>query len=417
MKKDLARWPATSALIILIGLLSAPISSGVAEDFEIKLRDLMADVRPAFVFIGGGSGAIISPDGYMVSNAHVVGDKKHFTVRLGNGKSCKAYVVGLNREGDLALLKIQGVSELDYLPLGDSDALRVGSYCVAVGNPLALGLVDQTPTFTIGVLSAKHLYRGIYNDALVTDVPVNPGNSGGPLVDMNGHLVGVNGSIETRWGLRANTGIGLAVPSNQIKRWLPHLKKAKGKNVPRGHLFGIEWEGQPEDYVQGAIIRSVAEGSPASKFGLTAGDVIVKASGQPVWNVARFKSILAGYPAGSDIELTVQRDAELKEISVKVQKPPKAGFKLSIGGENKKHVVVKKIEDDCAAAKAGLLKGDLIIGVGQQKLNGPPRRQLIVASYLIRQFVAGGREVTLTVERSQNGKAVEKKIKFFPGSG
>lgn len=399
-----------TGLSFLIGACSV-----VAETPGDRVPELMASVRPAFVFIGGGSGAVISADGYLVSNAHVVRDEKHFTVRLGNGRSYEARVVGLNREGDLALLKISGANNLAHLPLGDSDSVSVGAHCMAVGNPLALGMVDQRPTFTIGVISAKHLYRGIYNDALVTDAPVNPGNSGGPLVNMKGELIGVNGQIETRWGLRANTGIGLAVPANQIKRWLPHLKKAEGKNVPRGHLPGIQWAAPRAENVPGAPVKNVARGSRAAAMGLQAGDIIIAAAGQDVWNVARFRSILGGYPAGSAISLRVRRNETTRQLEVKLQRPPKAGFKLGVAEKDKRRIAVEEITDGSAADKADLREGDVVLAVGERKLTGPPNHQIVTAALAIRQQVVMGREVELKIRRLKNGDTVEKTVRFFPG--
>ncbi len=402
--------PAVAFLCVVAGSVSA--ADRARED---RLPALMENVRPAFVFVGGGSGAVISPDGYLISNAHVVGGKKKFTVRLGNGESHEARVVGLNREGDLALLKIAAAENLEYLPLGDSDAVPVGTYCMAVGNPLALGLVDQQPTFTLGVISAKHLYRGTYNDALVTDAPVNPGNSGGPLVNREGELIGVNGQIETRWGLRANTGIALALPSNQIKRWLPRLKKAGGKNVPRGAVPGIQWEAVQAEDSLGAPVKNVAECSLAAAVGLKAGDIIVRAADQPVWNVVRFRSILAGYPAGSTITLEVRRDQAAKTFTVSLQKPPRAGFKLRADGKKGGRVIVRSVEKHSAAARAGLKKGDVVVAVGKVTLSGPVRHQAIKAVIAVRRRMAAGTAVELTVERQQGEETIKKKIQFIPG--
>lgn len=401
----------STALLLFAGIAGA---TARGDAFHRRVRKLMAEVQPAFVFIGGGSGAVISSDGYLITNAHVVRAKTHFTVRLGSGHSHPAEVVGLNKEGDLALLRIRGATDLKHLPLGDSDAVSVGSYSIAVGNPLALGLVDQQPTFTIGVISAKHLYRGAYNDALVTDAPINPGNSGGPLVNLDGELIGVNGQIETRWGLRANTGIGLAIPVNQIKRWLPHLKKAGGENVPRGRLMGIRWKSTDKDGPAGALIRSVAEGSRAAEVGLEAEDLIVAAEGLPVWNPTRLMGILGGYPAGSRVTLSVRRGEETKNFTVTLQEPPEPGFKLDIGGPENKQVIVKEVTPDSAAHRAGLRKDDIVVAVAGQELTGPPRHKVLYAAMRMRQLVASGQQIALTVERKEKDETVQKEISFFP---
>ena len=190
------------------------------------------------MFIGGGSGVIVSPDGLMLTNDHVIGSKRAFTVRIGDGRSLKAKVLGTDPEGDLAALRIAlpAGETVPHLELGDSDELRVGDEALAVGNPFALGVLDQSPTFTVGIISAVNHTQGTYAECIVTDAEVNPGNSGGPLVNMAGEVVGINGQISTRFGLRSNTGLGFAISSRQIKLWLPRLEAAGGGDSSSGDL-------------------------------------------------------------------------------------------------------------------------------------------------------------------------------------
>ncbi len=400
---------------ILISFCPIRTSTGTPSRRK-QIQDVLRRVRPAFVFIGGGSGAVISPDGYLVTNAHVVKDNKQFTVRLGNGESHEAHVVGLNKRGDLALMKIDGGEGLPHVELGDSTQMAVGDYCMAIGNPLALGLIDQTPTVSIGVLSTKHLFRGTYNDALVTDAPVNPGNSGGPLLNMDGKIIGIIGQIETRWGLRANTGIGLAISADQIKRWLPKLRKAEGENVPRGYLRGIQWKARRAKKRPGAPIKDVAKGSPAAAEDLKGGDIVIGVNGLDVWNVDRFRGILAGYPTDTKITLRVHREGETRKIDVRLRKPAEPGFKLEMGEVNdKKKVLIKKVIKGSAAARAGLKEGDILVAVGARELSGSPDHQKYMAIIALRRMFALNRQIVLTIKRQKNEKMVKKTIRFFPG--
>jgi S1-C subfamily serine protease len=179
--------------------------------------------------------------------------------------------------------------------------------------------------------------------------------------------------------------------------------------------MGIRWEQEEEDAPQGAVIRSVAEGSPASTVGLKEGDVIVAAEGRPVWNVTRLMGILGGYPAGSKVTLTIRRGDATVEVATRLTKPPEPGFKLDIGGPDGNQVIVKEIQTDSAAARAGLKKGDVIVAVGGQKLSGPPRHKVLAAVMRMRQLVASGREIEFKIERTEDDETRESTIAFFPG--
>ncbi len=382
---------------------------------EENVQALIERTRPAFVFIAGGSGAVISAEGYMISNAHVVKGQKRFSVRLGDGRSMKAELLGLDPGGDLALLKIETEEDLPHLSLGDSDALRVGSLSLAIGNPIALGLVDQTPTFTLGVVSALHQYRGIYNDAVVTDAPVNPGNSGGPLVNMAGELVGVNGLVQTRWGLRASTGLGYAVPANQIKRFLPALEAAEGGEIYRGRLAGIEWDEDEEaGDVKGARIEAVAEASDAARAGFQADDVVLRFDGAPIWHAARFAALVRGRPAGTAVEVVLRRGGEEKTLTVTLGtlKPGKLGFQLARPKAGDEHLRVDTVEEDAPAARAGLQAGDEIIAIQGTELTGDIRDKALAIARWIRRGLYAGEEIRLTVRRTVDGAPVDKELVF-----
>jgi len=201
------RFVATAAVAALVGVAAA-------EPAPVDLAELCIRVRPAFVFIGGGSGVIVRPDGLMLTNDHVIGRKRSFTVRIGDGRSFRAKVLGSDPVGDVAALKLEVPTgqTVPHLELGDSDALRVGDEALAVGNPFALGVLDQAPTFTVGIISALNHTQGSYAECIVTDAEVNPGNSGGPLVTMDGEVVGIVTAILNPTSARTFLGIGFAVP-------------------------------------------------------------------------------------------------------------------------------------------------------------------------------------------------------------
>ncbi|MFW5923760.1 MAG: trypsin-like peptidase domain-containing protein, partial [Planctomycetota bacterium] len=364
------------SIIAILGVLTLQPAKAAGRQTN-WVKGVVETVQPAFVFIGGGSGVVISPDGYILTNAHVIRNQEEVRVRLGTGDSHKAVLVGVSRQGDIALLKIEDGSNLAHLRLADSANMPVGTQCLAMGNPLALGIIDHEPTVTTGVISTKNLYRDQYNDAIVTDAAVNPGNSGGPLVNMSGGIVGIIGQIETRWGLRANTGIGLAVLSNQIKRWLPRLKNADGGNVQRGHIPGIQWSSMRAEKTGGAPIKGVAKGSPAEEAGLESGDVIKAAGGKSVWNVPRLQGVLKGYPAGDRIVLEIDRDEENVTLQLQLTTPPQPGFQLNIDEKDGEKVVVESVTKNSAAEQAGLKEGDVVIAVGEQRLEGSSHHRRI----------------------------------------
>ena len=193
-------------------------------------------IKPAFVFIEGGSGVIVSSGGWMLTNSHVVGDHKQFDVRTGDGRHYRARLLGRDPTGDLAVLQLElkAKETVPCLEIGDPETQHVGDYALAVGNPLAEGLFDQNPTFTLGVISALNQATDAGADAVATDAALNPGSSGGPLIDMEGRIAGINRQIATRWGLPSNTGLGYAISSRQIRLWLPCLAGPTAATYPMG---------------------------------------------------------------------------------------------------------------------------------------------------------------------------------------
>jgi len=262
-----------------------------------------------------GSGVIASADGYIVTNVHVVADADEIVVRLGDHSEHKAKVVGLDPRTDVALLKIEA-RDLPALPFGDSDRLEVGEPVMAIGNPFGL---EQT--VTTGIVSAKERFigSGPYDDFIQTDASVNPGNSGGPLVDTRGTLVGINTAIFSQTG--GSVGIGFAIPVNLAKDVLGQLKE-RGQ-VVRGYLGVSVMPVTPEarqavklDRARGALVAEIVSGSPAASAGLKPGDVIVAFQGEPIQNPHDLTRRVAGTPPGSKVTLRVARGSGETSVDV-----------------------------------------------------------------------------------------------------
>jgi serine protease Do len=268
-----------------------------------------------------GSGFIISPDGYVVTNNHVVASGGDIVVRLSRGTEHAARVVGTDPPTDLALLKID-VSGLAVLPLGDSDRLQVGEPVMAIGNPFGL---DQT--VTTGIVSAKERFigSGPYDEFVQTDASINPGNSGGPLLDSRGADVGINSAIFSQSG--GSIGIGFAIPINLAKTVLLQLRD-RGV-VVRGYLGvavrpvtpeSAEFAGLKDQ--KGVVIDSVVEGSPAAKAGIQKGDVIVSVNDQPVAAPQELTRRIVGTAPGTRVEVALVRKGKPLKLDVELGRLP-----------------------------------------------------------------------------------------------
>jgi serine protease Do len=264
-----------------------------------------------------GSGVIASADGYIVTNNHVVADADEIVVRLADHSEHKAKLVGSDPRTDIALLKIEA-GGLAALPFGDSDRLQVGEPVMAIGNPFGL---EQT--VTSGIVSAKERFigSGPYDDFIQTDASVNPGNSGGPLVDTRGALVGINTAIFSQTG--GSVGIGFAIPVNLAKDVLGHLK-THGK-VVRGYLGVAVAPVTPEarqaaklSSPRGALVAEVVPRSPAAEAGLKPGDVILAFEGEEVNDPRDLTRRVAGTPPGATINLRIARDGRAESVKARL---------------------------------------------------------------------------------------------------
>ena len=270
-----------------------------------------------------GTGFIIRPDGYILTNNHVIEGAQDITVALLDKREFRAKVVGTDKKTELAVIKIDA-NNLPTLTLGDSDAAKVGQWAIAIGSPFRQGW-----TVTVGVLSAKQRsipgeteYLAV-NDLLQTDAAINPGNSGGPLLDINGQVVGVNVAIQSEGPVPRNAGIGFAIPSNRAKVISQQL--IEHGTVARGYL-GIRYrEATPEERQffgesRGVLVVDVEKGSPANKAGIAPEDILVEFAGKPIARQEDLEDIVAVTPPGTTVDAVVQRGKVVDDHFQKTEK-------------------------------------------------------------------------------------------------
>jgi serine protease Do len=269
-----------------------------------------------------GSGFIISADGYIVTNAHVVQQAEQIRVKLSNRDEYDAKLVGIDPKTDVALIKVKPRTELQAVRLGDSDALEVGDWVVAIGNPFGLAA-----TVTAGIVSAKGrvIGAGPYDDFIQTDASINPGNSGGPLFNTQGEVVGINSAIYSRSG--GSVGIGFAIPIN-IARHVADELREHGK-VVRGWLGVSIQDMTPAlaqsfgmDHPHGALVVDVDPDGPAGKAGIERGDAIIEYNGITIEESHQVPTLIAETAVGKRVDLKVLRDGREKTVSVTVAEQP-----------------------------------------------------------------------------------------------
>ena len=335
-----------------------------------------------------GSGFIISSDGLILTNNHVVAKATEIKIKLLNGKEYDAKLVGRDSKTDLALIKVTPDNDFPKpVVLGDSDAMRVGDWVMAVGNPFGLG-----NTVTTGIISAKSriLGEGPYDDFLQTDAAINPGNSGGPLFNMQGQVIGINTAI-----IAQGQGIGFAIPINMAKELLPQLKKGK---VIRGWLGIMIQDITPElaksfglKSTKGVLVSEVVQGSPAEKAGLLRGDIILRFDGKEIKNAHMLSQMAAATAPNTQAKIDLLRNGEEKTISVELGTMPE-GEQNIVSPEEKSDwgmrvqeltpqlahqlglepgttgVVISEVNNGSPAAAAGLRPGDLITEVNREAI-------------------------------------------------
>jgi serine protease Do len=346
-----------------------------------------------FQQLAQGTGFIVSPDGYILTANHLVGEAEKVMVKQGDTQEVEAKVIGTDPASDVAVIKIKG-NDLPFLELADSDKLEVGEWVLAIGNPFGL-----THTVTAGIVSAKGrsgLQLAEYEDYIQTDAAINPGNSGGPLLNLDGKVVGINTAIVTgRLAFPGNVGIGFAIPINIAKSVYKQLVET-GK-VVRGFL-GVGIQDLTADNApffdlkkdtKGVLIPEVTKGSAAEKAGLKHGDVIIEFNGKPVESAKELQSRVSALKPDTEVELVVLRDGERQTLTAKLSERPakeqvakggeetleKLGLSVQnltddlaeqYGYEGLSGVIVTQVESGSIAELAGITPGALIMEVNRK---------------------------------------------------
>ncbi|WP_239025358.1 DegQ family serine endoprotease [Rhodoligotrophos defluvii] len=381
-----------------------------------------------------GSGFVIDPEGYVVTNNHVITGADKIQVNFADGRNLDAEVVGRDSKTDLALLRVKPTSPLQAVELGDSDRVRVGDWVMAIGNPFGLG-----GSVTLGIVSARNrdIRAGPYDDFIQTDAAINRGNSGGPLFDMEGRVIGINSAIISPTG--GSIGIGFAIPSSTAKSVLAQLR-AYGE-VRRGWL-GVRIQTVTDEIAEslglsnseGALVAEVTPGGPAAAAGIEAGDVILEFDGKPVTAMRNLPRIVANTEINKQVPVVVMRNGERKTINVVVgdlnqgepdqatddeaeepedtpapQSESVASLGLELGvltdelrdqyqiKENVNGVVVTEVTPGGPAAEKRLQPGDVIVEVGQREVQTPEE----VAQRVAEIAKSGRKSVLLLVSNAQ----------------
>jgi serine protease Do len=350
-----------------------------------------------------GSGFVINPAGYIVTNNHVVQDATEIQVKIDDGRELPGKVVGRDPRTDLALLKVDATG-LPVIPLGDSSELQVGEPVMAIGNPFGL-----ERTVTTGIVSAtgRVIGQGPYDDFIQTDASINPGNSGGPLINSRGQAVGINAAIFSQTG--GSVGIGFAIPINQAKSVVTQL--ASSGHVTRGWL-GVTIQPLTPELAKGfkvpggggALVSSVQEGSPAAQAGVKAGDVVTEYDGKKLSQPGDLSRLVAATTVGREVPLTIVREGKTMNLQVRVARmeepdQPKVAkteeskeplglavqtltpeVSRELGLADSRGVVVRGVRDSSPADKAGIRAGDVITELDHKPVaNAGDMKRLLAA--------------------------------------
>ncbi len=384
-----------------------------------------------------GSGFIIDASGFIVTNHHVIKDADEITVRLHDDTLLEAELIGSDEKTDLALLKVEFDEPMPATIWGSSEKTRIGDWVMAIGNPFGLG-----GSVTAGIVSARHrdINSGPYDNYIQTDAAINKGNSGGPMFNLDGDVVGVNTAIFSPSG--GSIGIGFAIPSDRVKKIVLQLREFG--EVRRGWL-GVRIQSVTEELAEGlrldkprgALVASVTEGGPAEKAGISQGDVILEFDGREVSEMRKLPLMVADTPIGEEVEVMVWRKGEKKTLKVHLGeldeeqiavatpapevvedtgKVPDLGLALGkitpelrerFGlAEKTDGVVITEVDTEGSAAEKGLKPGDVIVEVDQEEVDSPAQ----VAERVQKAKDEGYRVVTLLVFRQGDFQWVAVRI-------
>lgn len=412
------------ASAILAGLLATALAPCTADELS-RLRDLEASAsrviaasRAAFVFLEGGSGFVVDEEGHLLTNAHVVAEavaakRTRIPVHLAGGLPLRADLLGVDPEGDVALLRLVEKGPFPHLELGSSEAVQVGESVVALGDPFLIASAnifldrappDYEPSASLGVVSAVHRNSDTYTAAIQVDVAVNRGNSGGPLLTLDGKVVGINGKIETRFDTGVNTGVGYAIPTLQIKRFLEPLRKAGGGNVRHGIILGLETE-ERSNGKAGLLVTKVKPGSHAALAGFQEQDRVRAVDGQAVASRSRFAGILGTYPAGYEVLVEVERGSSLLTLRLALVEPgplPYLGLSAKTDESPDGGARVVSIQPGSPAERAGVKVDDVIVAFGGKRISSHTELELYLQGRM------AGEEVDVSVLRGAG--SVELKL-------
>jgi serine protease Do len=382
--------PAVVSVTAVHRLASPPPGFGSPFEFGPLPRGPQGDLEAR----GLGSGVVLDADGHILTNNHVVAEADEIRVRLADETEYVARIVGTDPKSDIAVIVVEA-DELTPATMGDSSALHVGQWVLAVGSPFGLeqtvsaGIVSATGRGSMGIVD--------YADFIQTDAAINPGNSGGPLIDLQGRVVGINTAIASATG--GSHGIGFAIPANMAEQIAEQLI-AEGR-VVRGYLgvmigpldaeLAESFEYPGDD---GVLLQDVVPGGPADRAGLRSGDIVVRRDGESVDDVVAFRNEIAALSPGGTTVLQVWREGALRDVTVQLEplpedaaQPGKLGMGLSdltpqirqqLGTEATQGAVVIGVEPGSTAARAGLRPGDVIVGIGDESVEdaGEARRML-----------------------------------------
>ncbi len=372
-----------------------PFREFFGDEFFKRFKKGPKDHGGGFRMQGMGSGVIVSEDGYILTNAHVVKDADEIKVSLSDKRTFTAKVIGVDPESDIAVVKIDAKG-LPIAKLGDSSKLKPGAIVFAIGNPFGLnrtvtrGIISATGRHNVGIID--------YEDFIQTDAAINPGNSGGPLVNISSEVIGINTAIATRSG--GYQGVGFAIPSSSAKLIMDELIKT-GK-VRRG-LIGVNIQDVSQALAksygrsdsEGALVSQVVEGSPAEKAGIKNGDIILKFNGQSISGAANLKNLVGVEKPGQEATLTIWRDKKTIEVKITIgernQKTAASGSPIQSGDTSNELGVdveklpasvaeqmgikdglglrIKEMDPDGAASRMGLRTGDVILEIDGKTIN------------------------------------------------